>query len=96
MRSPPGEPTATVVVRAGTSSLAAWLVGALTPEASREVPRAHARVRSLDPNSFELTIEARDLGSRRAALNTYLGWVDLACRTAGAAGASVPEKSSPA
>lgn len=85
MTNTAGGPTATITVRANESALAAWLVGALTPEASREVPRARSSLRPLDATSFEVAIEARDLGSLRAALNTYLGWVDLALRTAGAA-----------
>ncbi len=54
---------------------------ALAPEAAREVPRARALLGRPRPNVVELTIEARDTGALRAALNTYLGWVELALAT---------------
>jgi tRNA threonylcarbamoyladenosine modification (KEOPS) complex Pcc1 subunit len=54
---------------------------ALLPEASREVPRARARMSRVDPRTLVLEITAHDTGALRAALNTYLGWVALADAT---------------
>lgn len=70
--------TVTISVRTPTAELAGWLEQALLPEASREVPRAHAEVHRPAPTRVEIRIRARDTGSVRAALNTYLGWVHLA------------------
>lgn len=77
-------------VRSSSAPLAGWLRAALEPEASREVPRTRARVEASDPSTVEVRVEARDLGALRAALNTYLGWVDLAERTAHSAGRELP------
>jgi tRNA threonylcarbamoyladenosine modification (KEOPS) complex Pcc1 subunit len=60
---------------------ASWLASALAPEASRDVPRAQAEVRREQGSIVELALTARDTGSVRAALNTYLGWVHLALST---------------
>ena len=62
------------------------LARALAPEATREVPRASARVLRPAPRLLELAIEARDTGALRAALNTYLGWIALAAATESVAG----------
>jgi len=77
--------TASVRVDVGSPAVAEWLERALRPEASREVPRAHAELRRDSESSLELTISARDSGAMRAALNTYLGWVHLSLATAQAA-----------
>ncbi len=73
--------TARVTVRLADPALRVWLHSSLGPEASREVPRARASVSSPDAATVEVAISARDVGAMRAALNTYLGWVDLALRT---------------
>lgn len=57
------------------------LTAALRPEASREVPRATARVERVGPAGVRISLTARDTGALRAALNTYLGWISLADRT---------------
>ncbi len=77
--------TARVTVRLADPALCVWLHSALGPEASREVPRTRATVSSPDTATVEVAITARDVGAMRAALNTYLGWVDLALRTGRAA-----------
>jgi len=77
--------TASVTVRSGKPAVADWLEQALRPEASREVPRAHAEVRRTSGDAVELTISARDSGAMRAALNTYLGWIHLSLAIAQAA-----------
>lgn len=74
--------SATVAVRVRRSEVADWLARALGPEAVREVPRASARVHRVADATVELAMEARDAGALRAALNTYLGWVQLALATA--------------
>ncbi len=82
--------TAVVSVRLPQESLATWLERALGPEASREVPRARAAIRRATGTTVEVVITARDTGSVRAAMNTYLGWVHLALATVGSAGAAEP------
>ena len=72
----------TVRLQLDDPALVDWLDRALRPEASREVPRAHAELRRGGEASLELTIQARDSGAMRAALNTYLGWIHLSLATA--------------
>jgi tRNA threonylcarbamoyladenosine modification (KEOPS) complex Pcc1 subunit len=80
--------SATIAVRARDSRLVGWVERALQPEAAREVPRTRAEVRTGPPDTVVITISARDSGALRAALNTYLGWVELSLATARAATAS--------
>lgn len=56
---------------------AARLYRTLAPEAAREVPRASAQLERSGEALLRLTVSARDTGALRAALNTYLGWVEL-------------------
>ncbi|MGD0588465.1 MAG: KEOPS complex subunit Pcc1 [Thermoplasmata archaeon] len=77
--------TASITVRSQTPSVLDWIERALGPEATREVPRAHAELGRAAGNALELTITARDSGAMRAALNTYLGWIHLSLATARAA-----------
>jgi tRNA threonylcarbamoyladenosine modification (KEOPS) complex Pcc1 subunit len=72
---------ATIEVRRPDARSAEWLVRSLRPEAAREVPRARTHLEYDGGDRFRLEIEARDTGALRAALNTYLGWVDLATAT---------------
>jgi tRNA threonylcarbamoyladenosine modification (KEOPS) complex Pcc1 subunit len=71
---------------------AEWLYRALRPEAEREVPRARATVARTEPDKVRVEITAQDTGALRAALNTYLGWIDLAQATLGAAPASPADR----
>ncbi|MCI4372732.1 MAG: CTAG/PCC1 family protein [Thermoplasmata archaeon] len=88
--------TAVISVRLPRSELATWLEQALSPEAAREVPRAHAEIRRGSPDSVEIALTARDTGAVRAAMNTYLGWVHLALATvAPAAGGAAPSPKLP-
>jgi len=73
--------TAVITVHLPQDRLATWLERALVPEAAREVPRARAEVRRSSPRTVEIALTARDTGSVRAAMNTYLGWVHLALAT---------------
>ena len=57
------------------------VLAALGPEASRDVPRACARV-SADGPVLRLEITAEDSSSLRAAVNSYLRWVKLAAGAA--------------
>jgi len=82
MSDPPYPWNASVTIRAPNPTLLDWLERALRPEASREVPRAHAQLSRGPGTTLELTISARDSGAMRAALNTYLGWVHLSLATA--------------
>jgi tRNA threonylcarbamoyladenosine modification (KEOPS) complex Pcc1 subunit len=78
--------TATVSVRVPSESLAGMLERSLRPEAEREVPRARTVLRRSLPTTVELSVEARDSGAMRAALNTHLGWIQLALASARSAG----------
>ena len=84
--------SATVRVTVPDATLARWLVRALGPEASREVPRIRARVRERGAGAVEVEMEGDDAGALRAALNTYLGWIHLSLSTADAALARSPPK----
>ena len=79
--SAPAPWTASVVVRPDGLATARWLAEALAPEAAREVPRARATLHQPSERALEIRIEAADAGAMRAALNTYLGWIDLALAT---------------
>ena len=79
--SEPAVWTGTITVRRRSAGDAERLVRTLLPEAAREVPRARATVRRAAPEVVQLDIEARDTGALRAALQTYLGWVQLADAT---------------
>jgi tRNA threonylcarbamoyladenosine modification (KEOPS) complex Pcc1 subunit len=57
------------------------LARTLGPEAGREVPRAKARLVRDSPTRLILHIATRDTGALRAALNTFLGWIELASAT---------------
>jgi len=52
---------------------------ALAPEAGREVPRASVAVTG-SGSRVVFTITALDTGALRAAINSYLRWVDVAAR----------------
>jgi tRNA threonylcarbamoyladenosine modification (KEOPS) complex Pcc1 subunit len=75
----------TIVVHRPDATGAERLLQALAPEAAREVPRAHATVTRGTDDTVRVTLVARDTGSVRAAVNTYLGWISLAERTETAA-----------
>ncbi len=51
--------------------------GSLAPEAGREIPRSQVRVVG-DGDTVELLIDAEDVSALRAALNSYLRWVQVA------------------
>ena len=59
------------------------VLAALRPEASREIPRAQASVR-LEGGRLHLEISAEDSASLRAAVNSYLRWVNVAAEAADA------------
>jgi tRNA threonylcarbamoyladenosine modification (KEOPS) complex Pcc1 subunit len=77
---------ASISIRLPSDAIAGWLERALGPEATREVPRAKAELLRPSPRVVEILISARDTGSLRAALNTYLGWVHLSLATLPKAG----------
>lgn len=81
MSDPAGSWTARVTVRLPKDAWADWVERSLRPESQREVPRTRAELVRPDPRSVELAIKARDTGAARAALNTFLGWVDLSVAT---------------
>lgn len=59
------------------------VLAALRPEASREIPRAAAKVR-VEGGRLLLEIISEDSASLRAAVNSYLRWVKVAAEAAGA------------
>ncbi|MFZ0699759.1 MAG: KEOPS complex subunit Pcc1 [Thermoplasmata archaeon] len=87
--------TATISIRLEEPEVADWLARALAPEAAREVPRATASIDHSVPKIVRISLEARDSGAARAALNTYLGWVHLTLETVRAARARHPGDVSP-
>jgi tRNA threonylcarbamoyladenosine modification (KEOPS) complex Pcc1 subunit len=88
MTAPKATWTARISIRPRRPEVADWLARALSPEATREVPRAHAEVERPAGDVVEIAIHAADAGAMRAALNTYLGWVALSLSTAEAARSS--------
>lgn len=59
---------------------------ALAPESAREVPRARAELGSPTGATLSLRLEAADTGALRAAVQTFLGWVELSEETVAHAG----------
>ena len=72
---------AEIVVRLPLARAAERLARTLGPEAAREVPRARTHLERPSADSVRLRIATRDTGALRAALNTYLGWIELALAT---------------
>ncbi len=72
----------TITVRCLSGRWADALERTMAPEAAREVPRTTATVRRSGEREVVIALTARDTGALRAGLNTYLGWIDLAERTA--------------
>jgi len=64
-----------------TTRNAGVVVGALTPEVSERVPRTSVEVVGGD-GAVTIRVEAEDLASLRAALNSYIRWADVAEETA--------------
>jgi tRNA threonylcarbamoyladenosine modification (KEOPS) complex Pcc1 subunit len=85
MKGPDPGWTAVISIRLPEERLATWLDRTLRPEMAREVPRAQAEVRRPSAAIVEIALRARDTGSVRAAMNTYLGWVHLALATVASA-----------
>ena len=82
--------TATIAVESPESAVIDRLARTLGPEAGREVPRARARLERAGPTRLDLHITTKDTGALRAALNTSLGWIDLAAATERVAAAEDP------
>ena len=59
-----------------SSPYADALIGSLSPEVGREIPRSSASVER-DGGDIVLRLEAEDLPSLRAALNSYLRWIGI-------------------
>jgi tRNA threonylcarbamoyladenosine modification (KEOPS) complex Pcc1 subunit len=73
--------TAAIAVEGHDPDVIDRLARTLGPEAGREVPRARARLARDSPTRLTLHITTRDTGALRAALNTFLGWIELASAT---------------
>jgi tRNA threonylcarbamoyladenosine modification (KEOPS) complex Pcc1 subunit len=91
MIPPPEVWEADLEVGCGSSNAATRLYRVLAPEASREVPRARAELPPPTGDRLVLHIWARDTGALRAAVQTYLGWVQLEAATEGS-GSGTPAK----
>ena len=57
------------------------VAAALAPETGTDVPKTSSRV-ALDGDAVRVDVEAEDLSSLRAAVNSYVRWVDAAARAA--------------
>jgi KEOPS complex subunit Pcc1 len=57
------------------------VVRALSPEMSEKIPRTMVEV-SEDRGEVKIRVEADDLASLRAALNSYIRWANVAEETA--------------
>ena len=53
---------------------------ALTVEGERDLPGASVRITLVKEDEFTLTVESQEASALRAALNSYLRWVDLGLR----------------
>jgi tRNA threonylcarbamoyladenosine modification (KEOPS) complex Pcc1 subunit len=82
MSRAPGPWTGRLRIELANAPRADRLARALAPEASREVPRARSAVARRGPRTVEIVVRARDTGALRAAVNTFLGWVQLEADTA--------------
>ncbi|MDI6707913.1 MAG: KEOPS complex subunit Pcc1 [Candidatus Thermoplasmatota archaeon] len=52
---------------------------ALIPEGRREIPRTKIEIKA-EKNKFLVRIEAHDTSALRAAINSYLRWIECALR----------------
>ena len=77
----PGAWTAEIRVLCASPDSARRLHRVLGPESAREVPRARAFVPGPSGRSLAIRIETKDTGALRAALQTFLGWVQLEAET---------------
>jgi tRNA threonylcarbamoyladenosine modification (KEOPS) complex Pcc1 subunit len=73
--------TARIEVAAHRPDRVERLARTLAPESAREVPRAKVRIERTAPDRLVIHLATRDTGALRAALNTFLGWVELAAAT---------------
>ncbi len=65
---------ATLTVR---TSHAMTILASISPEAGREIPRTKIMTEA-GPGQVVLKVEASDLAAMRAALNSYLRWMQIA------------------
>lgn len=75
--SDPGGWTATIRATRSSAAAAERLERTLGPESAREVPRTRAKMRRPEPRVVEVEITTKDTGALRAALQTFVGWVQL-------------------
>jgi tRNA threonylcarbamoyladenosine modification (KEOPS) complex Pcc1 subunit len=68
-------------VECDTPDAARRLYRVLAPEAAREVPRARAELLKPSGTRVSIHIWTRDTGALRAAVQTFLGWVQLEAAT---------------
>jgi KEOPS complex subunit Pcc1 len=71
----PAVKSATITLKK-EDSFANIVVKSLHPETTRDIPRFHVNIKE-DANTIYIEIEAEDISSLRAALNSYLRWMKL-------------------
>jgi tRNA threonylcarbamoyladenosine modification (KEOPS) complex Pcc1 subunit len=69
--------SASIEVRCASPEAAQRLYRVLAPESAREVPRTQVRLHPPKDDQVRLDLDAHDTGALRAAVQTYLGWVQL-------------------
>ncbi|KYK21464.1 hypothetical protein AYK24_09015 [Thermoplasmatales archaeon SG8-52-4] len=69
--------SASFVFNFDTKKEAEIIYESLDPEIKHKIPKTNVKV-SLSDNTFNLTIEAKDISSLRAACNSYLRWINTA------------------
>ena len=60
-----------------TSKEASIVANSINPEIKNKIPKTKVDTK-LSGKTFSITIEAKDLSSLRAAINSYLRWINTA------------------
>ena len=60
-----------------TAKEASIVANSINPEIKNEIPKTKIETK-LSGKTFSITIEAKDLSSLRAAINSYLRWINTA------------------
>ena len=73
--------SASIEIHRASREAADRLSRTLSPESAREVPRARSKITRPSELVVAIEIRTRDTGALRAAMNTFLGWTQLALAT---------------
>ena len=60
-----------------TAKEASIVANSINPEIKNKIPKTKVKTK-LSGKTFSITIEAKDLSSLRAAINSYLRWINTA------------------